>query len=79
MPTIMKSFKQNERGYTVEIAVPYYALYNQQLQAGTQLGFEVAIDLGTNEKRESQSRWNSSYEEGFNLSPAKWGKLILDK
>jgi hypothetical protein len=79
IPTILKGFKQNERGYTVEIAIPYFNLYNQKLVTGTQLGFEAAIDLGTYEKRQSQVRWNSSYEEGFNLSPAKWGILQLEK
>ena len=78
MPTIQKEIKMNERGYTVEIMIPYSNLYNQKLVPGTELGFEAAIDLGTFEKREQQVRWNSSYQEGFNLSPAKWGKLLLE-
>lgn len=79
IPTIKKEIKRNERGYTVEIAIPYSNLYNQKLVPGAQLGFEAAIDLGTFEKREQQVRWNSSYQEGFNLSPAKWGILQLEK
>jgi hypothetical protein len=64
-------------GYILELAVPTSAFYQFNPKAGTELDIEIAIDLGTTAGRDQQLHWNSGLDEGFHLSPAKWGVLIL--
>ena len=65
------------KGYTVNMAVPFTALYNLELTPGLKLDFEIAIDLNEGDSRKEQQRWNSTFSEGFNTSPTKWGTLIF--
>ena len=75
---ITYKMNKSDSGYFVEIAIPFYQLYNRYLPDKGELGFELAIDFnGENESRQKQERWNSSMDEGFNLSPNKWGKIYL--
>lgn len=65
-------------GYFLKLAIPITELYKSNLVSGTSYGFEIAIDLsGPDGKRIRQDRWNSIHAEGFNLSPSKWGNLII--
>ena len=65
-------------GYFLKLAIPITELYKSNLVSGTSYGFELAIDLsGPDGKRIRQDRWNSIHAEGFNLSPSKWGNLII--
>jgi hypothetical protein len=64
-------------GYILELAVPVSAFYQFKPKSGDELDLEIAIDLGTAAGREKQLHWNSGLDEGFHLSPAKWGVLIL--
>lgn len=71
--------KENNDGYSVELAIPFKDLYKTSMQSGMNLGFEVAVDLsGTNEIRSEQQRWNSSDKEGFHTNPSVWGKMIIE-
>ncbi|MDA7803597.1 hypothetical protein N8987_03375 [Crocinitomix sp.] len=76
--SIAYQFKETEDGYHVEIAIPFTQLYNVKLSSGLELDLEVAIDLNEGDDRKEQNRWNSTFEEGFNTSPTKWGVLILE-
>jgi hypothetical protein len=76
--SINYKIKSNETGYLVEMAIPFKALYQLSLVKGLQLDFEIAVDLSSTSVRDSQERWNSSYSEGFNITPQKWGILIFD-
>lgn len=64
-------------GYTFEAKIPnsYYELENWELEKP--YGFEIAIDLGDNNKREKQLRWNSEGVEGFHTNPSLWGEIIF--
>lgn len=65
-------------GYFIKLAIPITELYKSNLVSGSFYGFELAIDLsGPDGKRIRQDRWNSIHAEGFNLSPSKWGNLII--
>jgi hypothetical protein len=68
----------SDKGYNVELAIPFRTLYQLNLQSGIHLDFEIAVDLGTAEARQNQECWNSGVESGFHTSPAKWGVLIFD-
>lgn len=70
-------FKKNATGYTVEVEIPLTDLTKYQLNQGDKLGLEVAVNFNEGEKRKKQLRWNSTLEEGFHLSPQKWGELLL--
>lgn len=71
--------KREENGYFLELALPIKAFYSTSLMNGTTLGFELAIDLGSEANvRKQQDRWNSASTEGFHLSPSKWGRIRLN-
>lgn len=70
-------FQKNTTGYTVEIEIPLTDLTKYQLNQGDKLGLEVAVNFNEGDKRKEQLRWNSTLEEGFHLSPKKWGELLL--
>ena len=68
-----------ENGYFLELAIPFKEWYSISLTNGTTLGFELAIDLGSEiNARKQQDRWNSDSVEGFHLSPSKWGRIRLN-
>ena len=70
--------KPEENGYFLELALPVKEMYSKNLLSGTSLGFELAIDLGSEANvRKQQDRWNSVSTEGFHLSPSKWGRIRL--
>jgi hypothetical protein len=70
--------KQEESGYFLELALPLKEAYSRSLMSGTTLGFELAIDLGSEANvRIQQDRWNSPSTEGFHVSPSKWGRIRL--
>lgn len=70
--------KQEGSGYFLELALPLKEVYSRSLMSGTTLGFELAIDLGSEANvRIQQDRWNSTSTEGFHLSPSKWGRIRL--
>jgi hypothetical protein len=71
--------KREENGYFIELALPVKEFYSTSLMNGTTLGFELAIDLGSEANvRKQQDRWNSASAEGFHLSPSKWGRIRLN-
>lgn len=71
--------KREENGYFLELAIPVKELYSTSLINGTTLGFELAIDMGSETNvRKQQDRWNSASAEGFHLSPSKWGRIRLN-
>jgi hypothetical protein len=71
--------KREENGYFLELALPIKEFYSTSLINGTILGFELAIDLGSEANvRIQQDRWNSATTEGFHLSPSKWGRIRLN-
>jgi hypothetical protein len=70
-------FKKTANGYIAEVGIPLASLSASTFKKGDKLGFEIAIDLNKEKIRKEQIRWNSNHEEGFNLSPQKWGELIL--
>lgn len=71
--------KREENGYFLELAIPFKEWYSISLINGTTLGFELAIDLGSEmNARKQQDRWNSASVEGFHLSPSKWGRIRLN-
>jgi len=69
--------QKTSNGYSVEVGLPISNLSTYKLKKGEKLGLEVAIDVNKEKIRKEQLRWNSTYEEGFHLSPQKWGELIL--
>ena len=70
--------KPEENGYFLELVLPFKEYYSTNLMNGTTLGFELAIDLGSEaNERKQQDRWNSASTEGFHLSPSKWGRIRL--
>ncbi len=71
------AFKYIDDGYIVEIAIPFNAFRNFSPTSGSIIDMEIAIDLGTNNGRQTQLRWNSGDQDGFHLSPSLWGALKL--
>lgn len=71
------SITTTKKGYILELALPTSAFYQFKPKTGTELDLEIAIDLGTTAGRDQQLHWNSGLDEGFHVSPAKWGVLIL--
>ena len=71
------AFKAIDSGYIVEIAIPFNAFRNFSPASGSIIDMEIAIDLGTNNGRQTQLRWNSGDQDGFHLSPSLWGALKL--
>jgi hypothetical protein len=77
--SINYKLKREENGYFLELALPVQEFYSTSLVKGTTLGFELAIDLGSDTNvRKQQDRWNSASTEGFHLSPSKWGRIRLN-
>lgn len=77
--SINYKLKREENGYFLELALPVQEFYSTSLVKGTTLGFELAIDLGSDTNvRMQQDRWNSASTEGFHLSPSKWGRIRLN-
>lgn len=77
--SINYKLKREENGYFLELALPVQEYYSTSLVKGTTLGFELAIDLGSDTNvRKQQDRWNSASTEGFHLSPSKWGRIRLN-
>lgn len=77
--SINYKLKREENGYFLELALPIQEYYSTSLVKGTTLGFELAIDLGSDTNvRKQQDRWNSASTEGFHLSPSKWGRIRLN-
>ncbi len=78
LSAIQFAIAPSNKGYHVELAIPFRTLYQLNLQSGISIDFEIAVDLGTAEARQNQECWNSGVESGFHTSPAKWGVLIFD-
>ena len=64
-------------GYIVESSIPLNYFKNFEFKSGINLDMEVAIDLGNNESRHTQIRWNSSNKDGFHQNPSMWGNLLI--
>jgi hypothetical protein len=70
-------FQKNATGYTVEVEIPLTDITKYQLDQGDTIDLEIAVNFNEGDKRKEQLRWNSTLEEGFHLSPKKWGELLL--
>ncbi|MAO45895.1 MAG: hypothetical protein CL823_01965 [Crocinitomicaceae bacterium] len=64
-------------GYIVESSIPLEYFKNLEFKSGIDLDMEVAIDLGNNENRQTQIRWNSNNKDGFHQNPSMWGNLLI--
>ena len=64
-------------GYIVEASIPFDYFKNFKFKSGIDLDMEIAIDLGTIEKRQTQVRWNSNNQDGFHQNPSMWGNLLI--
>ena len=64
-------------GYIVESSIPLNYFKNVKFKFGIDLDMEVAIDLGNNENRQTQIRWNSDNKDGFHKNPSIWGDLLI--
>ena len=64
-------------GYIVESSIPLNYFKNVKFKFGIDLDMEVAIDLGHNENRQTQIRWNSDNKDGFYKNPSIWGDLLI--
>ena len=64
-------------GYIVESSIPLNYFKNFEFKSGINLDMEVAIDLGNNESRQTQIRWNSNKKDGFRQNPSMWGNLLI--
>ncbi len=72
------SFQNTTNGYSLEISIPYSAFRNFNPRREDVLDLEIAIDFNEGDNRKEQLRWNSGNKEGFHVSPALWGELILN-
>ena len=77
MKDVLFSLNNNENGYILEMAIPISSFKNFELVSGSELDLEIAIDLGSGDKRDLQVKWNSLYEEGFHTNPSLWGELKI--
>lgn len=68
---------KSESGYTFEAKIPLRYFDAPDFVLNQVYGMEIAINQGTNAKRENQIRWNSNNVEGFNTNPSLWGELII--
>lgn len=72
------NFTEIPNGYFFEARIDLSELGLPNLKANNTYGIEIAIDLGDEDGRERQERWNSSDSEGFNLNPSLWGTMKLN-
>ncbi len=59
-------------GYSFEAVIPYSYFEVGDLKSNTNYNLEVAVNKGTNAKRDEQFIWNSKSPE-FGKKPATWG------
>jgi hypothetical protein len=61
----------------VEAQIPWISL-GAKLKEGPLYQLEMAIDdADASGERKNQSRWNSTYTEGFHLNPSMWGEVVI--
>jgi hypothetical protein len=69
---------QNQKGYDIEIAIPFEELgLKASEMPGKCIDFDIAIDDSDAEKRENQLIWSGD-SKNFN-SRFKWGRLHFEK
>lgn len=69
------AFQTTAEGYQLECQIPLRLFRNFNPVNGMMTGLEFVVDKGTKSGRQSQEKWNSKSQEGFNSNPSMWGIL----
>jgi hypothetical protein len=68
-----------EGGYNFELVLPLSSLRMSKVNLRKIHAFEMALDFGDGQSRQSQENWNSPNGAQFHMAPATWGELVFVK
>jgi hypothetical protein len=69
--------RPTDSGYLFEAKIPFKALGFDGFKPKYLYGLEMALNLGGEENRKNQLRWNTPQQEGFADNPGLWGELYI--